>query len=71
MIPHGSHNLASLFSKLGLVCIVCASAFFACDKLPLLAPTESTITLSASNLILPINGRAVKKRVQVIIVGRP
>lgn len=28
----------------------------ACDELPLLAPTQSTITLSAAHLILPLNG---------------
>jgi hypothetical protein len=27
-----------------------------CDRVPLTAPTESTITLAASNLVLPVNG---------------
>ena len=30
----------------------------ACDKSPLLAPTQSFITLVASRLVLPINGEA-------------
>jgi PKD repeat protein len=43
---------------------IAASTFFilllaivvGCDRVPLTAPTESTITLSASNLVLPVNG---------------
>ena len=28
----------------------------ACDRLPLLAPSESTITLATSSAVLPVNG---------------
>ena len=30
----------------------------ACDKVPLLAPTESTITLTSSTTVVPVNGSA-------------
>src|SRR3712207_5325088 len=42
--------LPALFFALALVS--------ACDKVPLLAPTESTITLTASTTIVPVNGTA-------------
>ena len=35
--------------------LVGSLAVVGCDKVPLLAPTESTITLSASNTFLPVN----------------
>ncbi len=36
--------------------VVLAAGLAACDKVPLLAPTNSTITLSASTRVLPLNG---------------
>lgn len=36
--------------------VVLAAGLAACDKVPLLAPTNSTITLSASARVLPLNG---------------
>ena len=36
--------------------VVLAAGLAACDKVPLLAPTNSTITLTASTRVLPLNG---------------
>jgi hypothetical protein len=36
--------------------VVLAAGLAACDKVPLLAPTNSTIALSASTRVLPLNG---------------
>lgn len=38
--------------------LVLATAFTACDKVPLLAPTQSVITLSINTTTLPVNGSA-------------
>ena len=40
----------------------------ACDKVPLLAPGESTITLSATNLVLPVNGST---EVTAVVLEKP
>ena len=46
-------------SHVGLVLALTASVLtIACDKSPLFAPTQSTVTLAASRLVLPINGVA-------------
>jgi hypothetical protein len=36
--------------------VLLAAGLAACDKVPLLAPTNSTITLSASTRVLPFDG---------------
>src|SRR5438093_13359280 len=44
-----------------VVCAVFAAAVFgtsSCDKLPLLAPSQSTITLSTTNTVVQSNGTA-------------
>ena len=42
-----------------LFVLLMAVAFLsACDKVPLLAPTESTITLTSSTTVVPVNGSA-------------
>ncbi len=42
-----------------LFALLLAVAFLsACDKVPLLAPTESTITLTSSTTVVPVNGSA-------------
>ena len=42
-----------------LFALLMAVAFLsACDKVPLLAPTESTITLTSSTTVVPVNGSA-------------
>ena len=46
----------SCLSLLALLVVV--SALSACDKVPLLAPTESTITLTVSTTVVPVNGTA-------------
>ena len=44
---------------IGLVAVLCAAAVTAtCDSVPLLAPSGSTITLTASNNAIPANGTA-------------
>jgi adhesin/invasin len=45
---------------LPLLCALLLAAVFlsACDKVPLLAPTESTITLTVSTTVVPVNGSA-------------
>lgn len=52
MIARHGRRVASL-RVLFAVAVLGAAA---CDKLPLLAPTQSTITLSAARLTLPLNG---------------
>jgi PKD repeat protein len=45
--------------RLALSAVLIATASFsACDKVPLLAPTESTITLTVSTTTVPVNGTA-------------
>src|SRR5215467_276770 len=39
------------------LCIACIVPAVACQKVPLLAPTGSTITLTSSATTLPINGQ--------------
>src|SRR5687767_10075493 len=39
-------------------CILAVVALAACDKVPLLAPTQSTITLTVSTTALGVNGTA-------------
>ena len=38
--------------------LLVVSTLSACDKVPLLAPTESTITLTVSTTVVPVNGTA-------------
>ncbi len=38
--------------------LVAVATLSACDKVPLLAPTESTITLTVSTTVVPVNGTA-------------
>ncbi|MCH7747982.1 MAG: Ig-like domain-containing protein, partial [Acidobacteria bacterium] len=40
------------------VCVFAIVSLGSCDKVPLLAPTESVITLVSSRSVLPINGTA-------------
>ncbi len=42
--------------KLTAIVVLLAAGIAACDKVPLLAPTNSTITLSASTRVVPLNG---------------
>lgn len=43
--------------RIGVVAAVpAAGVAVACDKSPLFAPTQSTVTLAASRLVLPVNG---------------
>ena len=42
--------------KLTAIAALLAACCAACDKVPLLAPTNSTIALSASALVVPLNG---------------
>jgi hypothetical protein len=42
--------------KLTAIVVLLASGIAACDKVPLLAPTNSTITLSAATRVVPLNG---------------
>ena len=53
MVTHMKRSLAAL-GLLGLV--VAVSLTLACDKVPLLAPTGSVITLFAAANTVPING---------------
>ena len=52
MIPWLTCRRAIYGTAVGLLTALVAGA---CDKVPLLAPTESTITLAASRLVLPVN----------------
>jgi hypothetical protein len=45
-----------VFGSIGAIALSIAAGATACDKVPLLAPTGSTINLSASTRTLPING---------------
>jgi PKD repeat protein len=46
-------------SRLALPAVLIATAFVSsCDKVPLLAPTESTITITVSTTTVPVNGTA-------------
>jgi PKD domain/Bacterial Ig-like domain (group 1) len=68
MITPGIHAPGALHTRLvGLVrdplfalsaLLLLIAATVACDKVPLTAPTGSTVTLSANTTILPINGTA-------------
>lgn len=44
------------FGTIGAIALLVAAGVTACDKVPLLAPSGSTINLSASTRTLPING---------------
>lgn len=46
----------SRLATLGVLCLIAAST--ACDKVPLLAPTQSTITLTVNTTSVPANGTA-------------
>ena len=51
-------GLRPRFSLLVLLALIALGAD-ACDRVPLLAPSGSTITLTSSATILPINGRTI------------
>ena len=53
MIPRLTCRRAIYGTAVGLLTALVAGA---CDKMPLLAPTESTITLSGGQEVLPVNG---------------
>ncbi len=52
MITHRWPRRVSLLRLVAGLAVLVA----ACDEMPLLAPTQSTITLSAAHLVLPLNG---------------
>jgi adhesin/invasin len=60
LIGGGSHRLVGRMLKVrdysALIIVALAAVTAACDKAQLLAPTQSTITLSAPTRILPSNG---------------
>lgn len=47
-----SPRRVAVFTFIGVL----AALVIACDRVPLTAPTESTITLAAGNLVVPVNG---------------
>lgn len=51
--------------------LVAVATFSACDKVPLLAPTESTITLNVSTTIVQVNGSATLMASVVEAAGTP
>ena len=59
-------------SRLALAAVLLAVATFsACDKVPLLAPTESTITLNVSTTTVQVNGSATLMASVVEAAGTP
>src|SRR5262245_15745847 len=57
----------SVLAAVGLLALVAA----ACEDVPLLAPTGSTITLTASANVLPVNGRAAIVAQVIAAAGTP
>ena len=55
---------------LGLV-LLSLTVLTGCDSLPLLAPSESTIVLVASNPVIPLDGESVITAVVTESVGTP
>ncbi len=59
MIPRALRRLSLLDSRLVWAAVIAAcAATFACDSAPLLAPTNSTITLNVSTRVVPVGGTA-------------
>lgn len=59
-------------SRLALAAVLVAVATFtACDKVPLLAPTESTITLNVSTTTVQVNGSATIMAAVIEPAGTP
>src|SRR5438094_2865266 len=52
--PFSSHRFARVGGALGVLSLCVLTT--ACNKVPLLAPTGSSITLTASATVLPVNG---------------
>lgn len=57
--------------RLSILALATAALVVACDKVPLLSPTGSTISLSIDKNILPINGVATVTAVVTEVTGTP
>jgi PKD repeat protein len=56
MIARGTLHSAARLVRMAALVVATAGAFPACDKVPLTAPTESTIALFATGASVPANG---------------